>query len=153
MSDNESNALKDYAKFAIYFLPCLGAVAFTSTFLVPRFEMLLTSARPDGDLPPVLSTLIGTFEFFICYFYFVIPPLILAFIFAELRSGTWKRFRGRVLGTLRFIFVFSTLLALLILATTSLAFLPLLVDDNPTKQQAEQDGADQPAAAVDSKSE
>jgi Na+/H+-dicarboxylate symporter len=151
MSDNEPNALKDYAKFALYFLPCLGAVAFTNTFLVPRFRTLLTLARPDGDLPPVLSTLNGAFEFFVSNFYLVVPPLVIVFVIAELRLSAWRRIRGRVLGILRFIFVLATILALVILATTSLAFLPSMVDDNPIKPTAEQDGADQPAAAVDSK--
>jgi type II secretory pathway component PulF len=123
--DGTKQALRDYGGFLLYFAPCLFVLAFTNVILVPRFEMVM--AKPEEDFPAVLSTMISTFRYFVQYFFFVVPALIIGIVFAEVFSRRWRAFRSIFFSAARFLIVLSTLIVLLILATTTLVLVPMVL--------------------------
>jgi len=126
MPPTEQNSrLKDYGGFLLYLIPCLVVVAFTNAFLFPRFEMLMAGYQPEEKIPSVLTNVVAIFRFFFDYFFIVVPVVVGALVLAEYKSKKWKEKRRPVLSIFRFVIVFYTMIAMMILATASLAMVPV----------------------------
>lgn len=117
--------VKDYGSFLLYAIPCTVTVVFSSMVLVPRFEQLLEVSNSNKELPTILSVMVGAFRFFFDYFYLTVPPLFLALGWLEVSSSRWRSVRHLVLPAISLLFVFSTILALVVLATSALAIIPI----------------------------
>jgi len=122
MDDGTKQALKDYGSLFAYLIPCSIVVAFVNLLLVPRFERI---SQEFGTVPPgPLELMISSFRFFFDHFWVVVPLLLLPVILAEIFWAFWRSRRGLILSSLKWLMVFSVMVALVALGTSALALIP-----------------------------
>lgn len=122
MNHRTKRALKEYGSLLAYLIPCSVIVVFVNIFLVPRFERI--AEEFGAETPGPLGIMISGFRFFFDNFYLVIPFLLLPIVLAEIFSGFWRSKRNIFFSVLKWIFVFSIMIALVALGTSALALIP-----------------------------
>jgi len=122
MDDGTKRTFKEYGSMLAYVIPCSIIVAFVNIILVPRFEWI--TQEVGAEIPAPLGMMITAFRFFFDNFWFVGPVLLLPIVFAEVFSRFWRSRRGIFFSVLKWLFVFSTMIALTALVTSAFALIP-----------------------------
>jgi len=125
MDEGTKRALKEYGSLLAYLIPCTIIVIFVNIILFPRFERI--AQEVGAEIPGPLRMMISAFRFFFDNFWVVGPIPLLPIVFAEVLSGFWRSNRGIFFGVLKWLFVFSTMVALTALVTSAFALIPFAI--------------------------